>query len=191
MSQEKHRPCKVTMMISRQRNGDVVRICSLILGSLLLVAAAPMPEIDAGSVFSFYKKLSLLTPQPVIVSAVVAAACVAPPSPSLIEEERRHFGPHAEVAVNLYANETARTALAGQDRFPSGAIIVKEKLKGDEASAIGGMIKRQPGYDPVNGDWEYFYAERSGKFTIGRLDNCIACHARAKSTDYVFFRDGR
>jgi hypothetical protein len=163
-----------------------MRIWPLVFGSLRLTAAAPAPEIDAGSVFSFYKKLTLLTPQPVIVSAVIAVACVAPPSAAVVEEERRHFGPHAEVPINLYANEAAKANLSAGRPFPPGAIIVKEKLNGAEASAVGGMVKRMPGFDPANGDWEYFYAERSGSFAIGRLDNCIACHARAKSRDYVF-----
>jgi hypothetical protein len=73
------------------------------------------------------------------------------------------------------------------DAFPAGAIIVKEKLGNDRsAAAVGGMIKRDAGFDPANGDWEYFYVAKPGGFSTGHLQNCIECHARTKQTDYVY-----
>ena len=55
---------------------------------------------------------------------------------------------------------------------------------------IAAMIKREPGYDPENGDWEYAYekrwpeAERS--VVRGKLGSCIECHKGARITDYLF-----
>lgn len=158
----------------------------MILGG---VTQAEEPDITEQSVFSFYKKLSLLTPAPLIVSARVAAACAPVSPPSAIAEEERRFGPHAEASINLYVNDAAKRAIEDESqRFPPGAVIVKEKLApgGESMVAVGGMVKRAPGFDPANGDWEYFYAARSAGFTSGRLANCIACHAQAKSDDYVF-----
>jgi hypothetical protein len=64
---------------------------------------------------------------------------------------------------------------------------VKEKIAGDgSAFAVGGMIKRSKGYDDGNGDWEYFYAAKTGAFSTGRLQNCITCHRQTKTNDYVF-----
>ncbi len=48
------------------------------------------------------------------------------------------------------------------------------------------MIKRPIGFDREHNDWEYFYAEKTGTFTKGRLSNCVECHTKAKSTDYVY-----
>lgn len=50
------------------------------------------------------------------------------------------------------------------------------------------MIKREPGYDPQHGDWEYLYVVQKPekKVTRGRLESCIKCHWQAKDRDYVF-----
>jgi len=140
------------------------------------------------SVFSFSKSLVLLTPSPIIVSVELAIKCTTPTAAELAADERR-IGPHSDAFVNLYVNELAKRAIADKAvLFPTGAVIVKEKLKRDvSATAVGGMVKRAAGFDPDHGDWEYFYAAKSGGFASGRLDNCIACHTQAKSRDYVFF----
>ena len=169
------------------------RPSALGIGLLLYVTAlggaarADEPTITEQSAFSFYKTLSLLTPKPIFVSRRLVAACTAP-SLSAYEEERRRAGPHADTMVNLYANDIAKKAIeAKARRFPTGAVIVKEKFEHDAAAtAVGGMVKRAPGFDPAHGDWEYFYAVRSGGFASGRLSTCIGCHRQAKSDDYVF-----
>jgi hypothetical protein len=157
------------------------------LTAVSAVAQAEEPIISEVSVFSFYKSLSRLTTEPVIVSLRLAMACAAPSLAVRAEEERR-AGPHSGALINLYADDRAKKAIEARvRRFPIGAVIVKEKLADhDTATAVGGMVKRAPGFDPDNGDWEYFYAVRSGGFASGRLSTCIACHARAKSDDYVF-----
>jgi hypothetical protein len=68
-------------------------------------------------------------------------------------------------------------------------MIVKEKLDSTGAvTGVGGMIKRAPGFDEKNGNWEYFYANKGEKLTQGRLDNCANCHSGAHATDSVFAR---
>jgi hypothetical protein len=161
------------------------RGCGLLLGLLLLggIAQAEEPAITAQNVFAFYKSLTLLTPEPLVVSWRIAVDCMAP-APSVMAEEESRFGPHTGAFINLYVNDAAKQAMAaGAGAYPLGAVIVKEKVGQD---AVGGMVKRPPGFDPANGDWEYFYASRGGAFSTGRLANCIACHAQAKSADYVF-----
>ena len=64
---------------------------------------------------------------------------------------------------------------------------MKEKLGEDGAlTGVGGMIKRTAGFDPKNGDWEYFYSDKVEGFSIGRLQKCAGCHDLVKHTDYVF-----
>lgn len=152
------------------------------------VAQAEEPAITAENVFTFYKPLLLVTPKPLVVSERIALACMAP-APAVMAEEERRFGPHTGAFINVYVNDAAKRAMAaGASVYPPGAVIVKEKVGQD---AVGGMVKRAPGFDAANGDWEYFYASRGGPFTTGRLANCIACHAQAKNADYVFaLKDG-
>lgn len=77
-----------------------------------------------------------------------------------------------------------------QPHFPEGSIIVKQKWH-DEEQAIPElltvMIKREAGYNPDVGDWEFLAI--SGDATRiearGRLDNCQSCHIPRASTDFV------
>ena len=97
-------------------------------------------------------------------------------------------GPHYKASVHIYANPVALSAVAYRvTQFPVGSIVVKEKLgDGDKLAGIGGMIKRAAGYDPSNGDWEYFYYESPEGLTSGRITSCVECHRAAKGTDYVY-----
>ncbi len=159
------------------------RIAGLCLCILASAAHAQELVITEQSVFSFYRSLHLLTPVPINVSGPIAFAC----SSTVIAAEQQRAGPHYDTPVNLYADGLARKAIEDKAaQFPRGAVIVKEKLADDRMTAVGGMVKRAPGYDPANGDWEYFYAAQSGGFATGRLEHCAACHAKATATDHVF-----
>ena len=74
--------------------------------------------------------------------------------------------------------------------FPQGTIIVKQKLSTTDSTSpelLTVMIKREKGFNPENGDWEYMTV--NGQVTEvtakGKLENCQACHVLEKSTDYV------
>jgi hypothetical protein len=102
-------------------------------------------------------------------------------------------GPHTVPAVRVYANDVAATHLR-EDRggsLPTGAAIVKEKWwneKDNRPAAYAAMIKKEPGYDPEHGDWEYVYVSLGEKTTVerGRLESCRDCHAGAVAKDYLF-----
>jgi len=75
-------------------------------------------------------------------------------------------------------------------KLPQGSIIVKEKLadpnsKNPELLTV--MHKREKGYNPKSGDWEYLVIDGTGKQVQaqGRLENCQSCHAQWKRTDFV------
>lgn len=96
--------------------------------------------------------------------------------------------------------------------FPQGSIIVKEKLSpltivpapeddyerwstiedplpvySDEPELLTVMIKREPGYNPEVGDWEFLVFDALGQ-TIegrGRLTHCQQCHIPHAATDFV------
>jgi hypothetical protein len=154
-------------------------------------ARAEMPAITADNVFDFYVKFVRFTREPHQVNPTAAALCTTQ-TPAAIEEfkrgMKRQTGPHFDGWVHFYGNELAVQRTEKTEAFLPGAIIVKEKLGVDHhgALAIGGMRKREPGYDPANGDWEYFYSARKGDFSIGKIDSCVQCHKQTKGTDYVF-----
>ena len=127
-----------------------------------------------------------LTAEPVRVPENLFTYCRRHP-----EEERR--GPHFVPAVRYYANPSGYAAVAETTGpVPVGTTVVKEKFRKDDepASAVAAMVKREAGYDPEFGDWEYVYSRRTDDGTWaterGKLDNCRACHHGAKETDYLF-----
>jgi len=49
------------------------------------------------------------------------------------------------------------------------------------------MVKRQPGYNPKVGDWEFAVVSRDGKTEAsGKLPNCMSCHMTRPDSDFVF-----
>ena len=82
--------------------------------------------------------------------------------------------------------------------YPVGTVFLKEhfisnKGKPDLAISTTLMIKKKPGFDPKNGDWEYLQFTKEGVQTIrGKADepavkiNCADCHKNMAERDYVF-----
>jgi hypothetical protein len=135
---------------------------------------------------TFYRDYKRLTEQPRLIAPLTAVYCRTP-SKEELDKEKAMAGPHAHVWVHIYANPEAAEAIASKaDEFPVGAVIVKEKLgAGGAVTDVGGMIKRAPGYDTANGDWEFFSHTPGGEFTSGKIANCIDCHNNGPR-DHVF-----
>ena len=131
-----------------------------------------------------YRNWTLVNPQPVLMDPIVAVACAAPSigTPS----------PHSNKYVLVYVNEAGKAAMMSEKhpRFPPGAIIVKEKFS-EETNRLPElltiMVKRAEGFDPGNGNWEYWVAEGdlSRVQRPGNVKSCQGCHLAKKETDYV------
>jgi Cytochrome P460 len=54
--------------------------------------------------------------------------------------------------------------------------------------ALGIMSKREPGFDPGNGDWDYGYWEAGPGLlrSPAQAAHCGGCHTGAADTDFVF-----
>jgi hypothetical protein len=133
-----------------------------------------------------YAGWAAFTPQPIRVSKEAFLLCRATP-------EQIARGPHFAPAVNVFANPIAFSAIrsASAGNMPVGSVVVKEKWWNERASqpsAYAAMVKREAGYDPDNGDWEYVYVQLEGERRVqrGRMQNCIACHQGAASRDYLY-----
>lgn len=158
------------------------------------VSLQPMIENIAATYTSYGK----VTHKEVFVNLELAMLCNGA-SQKAVEAARIKHGPHANTSILIYMNDKAMQTFTHKGNlYPVGAVIVKHKNihgYGDSKSGewihkavngVGGMVKRSPGFDPLHGDWEYFYFEDVSKIENGRIASCIQCHEATKNTDYVF-----
>jgi hypothetical protein len=131
------------------------------------------------------------TEKPVRVDLRQWLDCRAP-TPAEVEAEAKRHGPHARYSIVVRVSPDGIAPFREGKPLPPGAVVVKEKYADWEATgplqAYAVMTKREAGYDPGGGDWEYAYVtlvpER--KESRGRLAGCAGCHASAKERDYLF-----
>lgn len=82
--------------------------------------------------------------------------------------------------------------------YPRGAVLVKENfvpvgLSDYRPLTLTVMIKREPGYDPQYGDWEYLQSDVKGNVLLrGNSQDdavrsaCMGCHINVAERDYVY-----
>lgn len=152
---------------------------------VLLVACSPIvsstsdsQENDLESILAEYQNWVRVTPQPLIIPSWLWGMCDIPAG-----QAARLASPHSDRYSNVYVNEAGAISMAqaGERLFPEGSIIVKEKLlqaDDSQAVAIGIMIKREDGYNPEGGGWEYAYWEGEGSIQRGmeQVRHCQDCH---------------
>jgi hypothetical protein len=158
--------------------------------------AAPEPAPPAGSdpglpdpaAFAAWPKVA---EEPVHVGPALWADCAGrPPREARKRDaEVEPHGPHIGAIVVRVSPEAIEAFRAG-DTLPIGASVVKEKYE-DGRETMGEyavMVKREAGYDPPGGDWEYAYVTLAPERRVirGRLTECAGCHASAKQTDHLF-----
>ena len=171
---------------------SVVLLCAGLLGAsgafAVQAGSAPSPSEPPFSVTG-YKQWTRVNKKPHRVTSALAMLCR-----SLTPEEKAEMAsdPHKDKYVTVYVNKIGRAAMLYQKTplFPQGSVIVKEKrAKPDSKSPelLTVMRKREKGYNPVAGDWEYLVLSGTGEKmeARGRLANCQSCHARWKETDHV------
>jgi hypothetical protein len=132
-----------------------------------------------------YKSWTRVNPEPQLVGAVISALCAAPTA-------KIQMNPHDNKFITVYVNKIGSHAMMEEKtpHFPEGSVIVKEKLKAADSTTpelLTVMIKREAGYNPDNGDWEFLVMDGKAEKVqaSGRLENCQACHQQEKATDYV------
>jgi hypothetical protein len=136
-----------------------------------------------------YKQWTRVNPVPAVFHSQIAFQCAAPTAQQTKMEQGN---PHRDKFITVYVNDVGRHAMMQErvPRFPQGSVIVKEKLPSKDSSApelLTVMTKREPGYDPENGDWEYIALDGTGESVQarGKLERCQGCHMMVKATDYV------
>ncbi|HEX8649599.1 MAG TPA: cytochrome P460 family protein [Pyrinomonadaceae bacterium] len=137
-----------------------------------------------------YKAWTRVHPTALKLPTPLDILCAMPTPPRSIESSQN---PHRRRYFVVYVNETGREAMMSQLKpaFPEGSIIVKEKLEALEDTSpemLTVMAKREKGFNPESGDWEYMVVSGSRTKIEGRgkLANCQSCHVLKGETDYVF-----
>lgn len=148
-----------------------------------------VPQSADGDFIAAYRQWTRVNSEPLKIPPRSAQACADVRLPMLDLDK---YSPHLDKYVVVFVNEIGKAAMLEQrePKFPHGSIIVKEKLSTKESSIpelLTVMKKREAGYDPANGDWEYFVFDGGGRLmqASGKLERCQACHKEEKWTDYV------
>ena len=153
------------------------------------VSSFPLDKKSESDFIAGYTTWTRVNKEPQIVPSRIAIQCAMP-----TREERNleDQNPHRDKFVVVYVNATGRNAMMEQKwpRFPVGSVIVKEKLTTKESATpelLTVMKKREPGYDPNKGDWEYFVFDGTGRDmkASGKLEKCQGCHLEERHTDFV------
>lgn len=154
---------------------------------LLAFLASPLGAAPTDDDLLAYIKdraaLERVTPQPVDMPKAVAARCridpiLQPPSP------------HAAAKFHIFANAPAALPIFDPwGKFPEGSLIVKEKLGAEDGKTqlFTGMWKREKGFFPECGDWEFFTVDGAATKIVerGKLANCANCHEDFTKGDHV------
>ena len=163
----------------KEKNGAVVEINK-------------KPNFDITDIATNFKQFQKLNSEPIYVDPNFSMDCDSDPA-NLEEESIKENGPHRDAAINIYMNNLATETFKNKTfPYPVGSIIIKDKnaLSSAELNntnkGVGGMLKREKGFDSENGDWEYFFFKDVNKIDKGKIDSCIQCHTRASKKDYVF-----
>jgi hypothetical protein len=146
---------------------------------------------DVSDIMDSYRAWEPQSPEPMPISSYIFGLCRLP---TLAEREFAESEHGRERYLQDWANAEAVAGIArrGAPPFAAGSVIVKEKYvasgTGPELVAIAMMIKREQGFAPAQGDWDYAYYEPE----LGMIqsqeqsDYCSGCHAGASATDFVF-----
>ncbi len=113
-------------------------------------------------------------------------------------DKKDNNGPHADLLVEAFVNKSGKEFLStGKGNYPAGSIILQSKFSiTKDQTVLGfhytadwftGMLKREAGYNPDCGDWEFFVLSGDVQSVLarGKIDSCIQCHSDYKATDFV------
>ena len=139
-------------------------------------------KVAEAAPYSDYTSWKSVNPEPKVVTAAQQRACEAP-------SRYDHEGGW----INVYVNQVGRKQYLKEKTpvFEAGSVIVKEKLREKdetEPRELGVMIKREVGFAPTVGDWEFLLVDAKGKVSKEQSlqKSCAACHRMRAKDDYVF-----
>ena len=167
----------------------IMRAIFLLVAIALLAFLAALsvgPEPKKPSILEF-RQWTKVNETPVLISDYLDLLCrnLTPQ-----EEEYRSTSPHRKKTITVYVNDLGREAMKIGGTFPKGSAIVKEKRIGKdgpvELSTF--MVKRERGFNPACGDWEFGVIDGRAEKVLerGKLAHCMKCHVDKKAVDFTF-----
>ena len=93
--------------------------------------------------------------------------------------------PHGSF-ITVYVNDTALKSVK-KNKYSNNSIILKESYNSEKKLAAIAVMYKVKGYNPEGGDW--FWVKYDPDFKVlkeGRVKGCLACHNKAKGSDYTF-----
>lgn len=137
-------------------------------------------------------KFTRITAEPVRMDYATAFLCNEPDEDLAVRKKGlSEKNPHRENYVHVFTSTNAVEAMQSRtNTFPQGSLILKEKLSyigGQHTELFTGMLKREPGYNPECGDWEFFTVSADAKKVTsrGKLQQCMDCHVEYAERDFV------
>ena len=126
------------------------------------------------------------------IGAIADGLCRIPTAEDY--EDERKTRPHAGAYITVYVNKTGRESMLARKmkQFPEGSVIVKQKIgnpsEGSKPVLYTIMRKRERGFNPTLGDWEFAVVGANGTDlqAIGKLENCQSCHKEKGDSDFIF-----
>ncbi len=113
------------------------------------------------------------------------------------EDHEATFVSYGEVYVNDKGVEAMIKTKT--PTYTVGTIIIREKLPfilekdkeekdKDKPELLTVMVKREKGFNPENGDWEFLVIEgdKSKIRQREKTGSCVQCHSHQKANDFVF-----
>ncbi|MEE9305733.1 MAG: cytochrome P460 family protein [bacterium] len=95
--------------------------------------------------------------------------------------------PHGKFLSTYLNPEAVKGMKSKKGVMPEDAIIVKENYKPNRQLAAVTVMYKEPGYDPMHGDWFWTkFKPDGGILKAGKPAGCISCHGSVRSNDYIF-----
>jgi hypothetical protein len=171
----------------------VLAVLTVVMARSTSQAQSPKPingngEVEkSGEPYSGYRAWTPVNKEPKAIGAKAMRACapagrVGPP-----------VDPHEGGFINVYVNQIGRDEYLDKKSpaFAAGSVIVKEKLQKKDRKGpieLGVMIKREAGFAPDSGDWQFLFVDQKGTVSDGQglQKSCVACHRMHTTEDFVF-----
>lgn len=158
----------------------------LFFAATCLSAAEPqIPEDEKIWAYLMQRRQEMIrvTRKPYRVNWAGAVLCARPNSIP--------HSPHGGHWIHVFVSPGGTNAMVtGKGAYPQGTIILKQKFldaAGTNTEFFTGMRKREWGYNPGSGDWEFFTLDSRGQTVTarGKIESCMDCHAKYEATDFV------
>jgi hypothetical protein len=149
---------------------------------------SPAKRTDLKSEIAGFRSWTKVNDAPYIMWSQVEALCRMPTN----RDYKMDTSIHKNKYVNIYVNAPGKDEMLTKKNpvFPAGTVVIKEKLpdrESTEPELLTVMIKREKGFNPEVGDWEF--ATLNGKGTEvtaqGKLQSCQSCHVDYEQNDFI------